>query len=61
MGLCSCGKIDLKAIMPLTAKYTLPFFCNVTKLAVASLNHAEQVGAIQFLYFISKIKNLTGR
>ena len=27
------------------------------KLAVASLNHAEQVGAIQFPQYVSKIKN----
>ena len=34
------------------------FLFSVKKLAVASLNHAEQVGAIQFVYYISKIKNL---
>ena len=27
------------------------FLFNVKKLAVASLNHAEQLGAIQFLYY----------
>ena len=32
------------------------FLFRVKMLAVASLNHAEQVGAIQFLYHISKIK-----
>ena len=30
------------------------FLFKVKKLAVAALNHAEQVGAIQFLYYIYK-------
>ena len=34
------------------------FLFSARKLAVALLNHAEQVGAIQFLHYISKIKSL---
>ena len=39
-------------------QYMFFFYNSVKKLAVASLNHAEQVGAIQFLYYTRKIKNV---